>query len=275
LQRKKQTLKQIFLKIWRLKSNYLKYIMKKKIIGIKLGSSSLVNDGQINHQLIKSVCTQVAALVQGGVGVFIVTSGAIASDQSENRSRNLRSAVGQIRIIHAYQKSLRAQGVDGAQMLLTDEQLVDQKSSRTQLTKKIMLEAFAVGVVPIINANDVIDSEEVKALEYCADNDRLFKLMCLLVGADVAIIGFDQLGLLDNQGQVVHIVNVAEMESVLAYAKGGSALGHGTDGMRTKILALAELAQTQMRACLAPAKAREFILRAVAQEENFGTRFCE
>jgi glutamate 5-kinase len=247
---------------------------KKKIIGIKLGSSSLVSDGQINHQLIKSVCAQVAELVQGGAGVFIVTSGAIASDQSESRSRNLRSAVGQIRIIHAYQKYLKAQGIDGAQMLLTDEQLVEQKSSCTQLTKEIMLEAFVVGVVPIINANDVIDSEEVKALEHCADNDRLFKLMCLLVKADVAIIGFDQLGLLDGQEQVVHMVKMAEVEAALTYAKGGSVLGHGTDGMRTKILSLAELAQVHTQACLMPAKARKFILRAVAQEENFGTRFC-
>ncbi len=247
---------------------------KKKIIGIKLGSSSLVNNGQINHQLINSVCAQVASLVQGGAGMFIVTSGAIASDQDRERSKNLRSAVGQVRIINEYRLALERSGIDCAQMLLTDEQLIDKKSSGARLIRKIMLEAFTVGVVPIINANDVIDSEEIKALAQCADNDRLFKLMCLLVKADVAIIGFDQIGFMDLSGQVMHRIKVSEIEKVLQCAKGGSALGHGTDGMRTKILTLAELAQAHTQACLMPAKAQKFILRAVAQEENFGTRFC-
>ncbi|PIP27061.1 MAG: hypothetical protein COX30_04055 [Candidatus Moranbacteria bacterium CG23_combo_of_CG06-09_8_20_14_all_39_10] len=248
-------------------------MQKKKIIGIKLGSATLVSDGKINRKLIRQVCAQVAKLVQNGTGVFIVTSGAIASDSIMNRSKNLRSAVGQIRIANEYRLCLEKFGVDAAQMLLTDEQLIDAKISKTALTKKIMLEAFSVGVVPIINANDVIDSEEIKALEYCADNDKLFKLMCLLVGARVAVIGFDQPGFLDLEGCVMHRIKVSEIETVLACAKGGSALGYGSEGMRTKVLALAELAQAKIEACLVPAKENNFILRAVSQEEEFGTRF--
>ncbi len=248
-------------------------MQKKKIIGIKLGSATLVSGGKIDRKLIRRVCAQVAQLVRDGAGVFIVTSGAIASDASKSRSKNLRSAVGQIRIANEYRVCLEKFGVDAAQMLLTDEQLIDAKIPRTALTKKIMLEAFSVGVVPIINANDVIDSEEIKALEYCADNDKLFKLMCLLVGARAAIIGFDQPGFLDFEGRVMHRINVSEIETVLACAKGGSALGHGSEGMRTKILALAELAQAKIEAYLVPAKEKNFILRAVSQEEKFGTRF--
>ncbi len=247
--------------------------MQKKIIGIKLGSVTLVELGRIRERFIKSVCVQIAKLIQNGYGVFIVTSGAVASDSHDGRSKNLRSAVGQPRIMQTYTKNLSQLGLDGAQLLLTDEQLVDAKSAKTKLTKKIMHEALELGVVPIINANDVIDSEEVEALRHCADNDKLFKLMCKLIDAKIAIIGFDQAGFLDAKKNVLHKIRISELDSVLKFAKGGSRLGNGKNGMRTKILSLAELAKAGMRVCLAPAKERNFILRSVADEENFGTKF--
>jgi glutamate 5-kinase len=247
--------------------------MKKKIIGIKLGSATLVEMGKIREEFIKSVCTQIAKLINSGYGVFIVTSGAVASDVKSERSKNLRSAVGQPRIMQTYAKYLGQFGLDSAQLLLTDEQLIDAKSVKTKLTKKIMHEALSQGVVPIINANDVIDSEEVDALRYCADNDKLFKLMCLLVDAEIAIIGFDQVGFLDAKKRVLHNIKTSEIDLVLKFAKGGSKLGHGKNGMRTKIISLSELAKAGMRVHLAPAKEKDFILRSVAGEENFGTKF--
>jgi len=247
--------------------------MKKKIIGIKLGSATLVEAGIIQEKFIKSVCAQIAKLIQNGYGVFIVTSGAVASDSREGRSKNLRSAVGQPRIMQAYSKYLGQLGLDSAQMLLTDEQLIDVKSAKTKLTKRIMQEALVFGVVPIINANDVIDSEEVEALRYCADNDKLFKLMCKLIDAKIAIIGFDQTGFMDAKKNVLHKLKISELDSVLKFVKGGSKLGHGQNGMRTKILSLAELAKAGMQVHLAPAKEKNFILRSVAGEENFGTKF--
>lgn len=247
--------------------------MKNTIIGIKLGSSTLVEKGEIDKRFIKHVCEQVANLVKRGAGVFIVTSGAIASDQNEERSKNLRSAVGHPRIMGLYLKFLRQLGIEGAQLMLTDEQLTDKESAKTKLMRKVMKEAFSFEVVPIINANDVIDSEEIKALRYCADNDKLFKLMCLLVGADIAIIGFDQHGFLDANGNIIHRINISEIDSVLKFAKGGNIFGHGSDGMKTKILSLVELAQAGIRAHLAPAKEKNFILRSIAGEKNFGTVF--
>jgi len=247
---------------------------KKKIIGIKLGSATLVNDGKIRHKFIRRACKQIAWLVKGGSAVFLVTSGAIASDSKKSRSNNLRSSVGQGRIFNEYRIILEKLGVDAGQMLLTDEQLIDKKSAKTCLTKKILLEAFSDGVVEIINANDVIDNEEINALKDCADNDKLFKLVCLLVEADVAIIGLDQDGFLDLDGKVMHCIKVSEIESVLDCARGGNELGHGSEGMRTKVMVLAELAQAKIQAHLAPAKVKDFILRAVLQENDFGTKFC-
>jgi glutamate 5-kinase len=247
--------------------------MKKIIIGIKLGSATLVEAGKIREKFIKSICDQIGKLIENGYGVFVVTSGAVASDPADGRSKNLRSAVGQPRIMQVYVRYLRQLGLDGAQMLLTDEQLINVKSAKTKLTKKIMQEALSLGIVPIINANDVIDSEEVDALKFCADNDKLFKLMCQLVGAKIAIIGFDRAGFLDAKGEVLHDIKASQVDSVLKFANGGNKLGHGANGMRTKILALAELAIAGMQVHLAPAKEKDFILRSVADEDSFGTRF--
>lgn len=247
--------------------------MKNTIIGIKLGSSTLVKKGEIDKRFIKHVCEQVVNLVKKGAGVFIVTSGAIASDQNEECSKNLRSAIGQPRIMGLYMKFLKQLGIEGAQLLLTDEHLLGEENAKVKLIKKVIKEAFSFRVIPIINANDVIDNEEIKALRYCADNDKLFKLVCLLFGADIAIIGFDQSGLLDANGNIIHCVNISEIDSILKFAKGGNILGHGSDGMKTKILSLAELAQTEIRAHLAPAKEKDFILRSVAGERDFGTLF--
>jgi glutamate 5-kinase len=239
-------------------------------IGIKLGSSLLTNNqGEINKALISKICFQVAKILKDGHEIFIVSSGAVASDPKKYRSKNLRSAIGQIKIIRYYSKIFASHKIETAQFLLTDRELLNNNA----VTKKTLLEAFCEKVVPIINGNDTVDNEELRALEICADNDKLFYLTCLLVKADVAIIGFSQKGLLDNDKKIVHQVRTTEIKKILGYAKKGSALGHGNDGMKTKIEILNKIAKKGIRAILAPGKEKDFILRALANEKNFGTIF--
>ncbi|MDO9231725.1 MAG: hypothetical protein Q7U36_04615 [bacterium] len=239
-------------------------------IGIKLGSSLLTsNQGEINKALISKICFQVAELLKNNHEIFIVSSGAVASDPKKYRSKNLRSAIGQIKIIDYYSKNFKSHGLETAQFLLTDRELI----SNNRVTKKTLIEAFQEKVIPIINGNDAVDSEELKALEICADNDKLFFLTCSLVKADVAIIGFSQKGLLDNNGKIIHRVKINEIKKILSYAKKGSALGHGDDGMKTKIEILNKIAKKGIRAILVPGKEKDFILRALANEKNFGTVF--
>jgi len=215
-------------------------------IGIKLGSSLLTsNQGEINKALISKICFQVAELLKNNHEVFIVSSGAVASDPKKYRSKNLRSAIGQIKIIDYYSKNFKSHELETAQFLLTDRELI----SNNRVT------------------------EELKALEICADNDKLFFLTCSLVKADVAIIGFSQKGLLDNNGKIIHRVKINEIKKILSYAKKGSALGHGDDGMKTKIEILNKIAKKGIRAILVPGKEKDFILRALANEKNFGTVF--
>lgn len=247
---------------------------KKQRIGIKLGSALLTDgNGRINDKLLSAVCRQIARLIKDGHEVFIVTSGAIACDEKKHRSKNLRSAIGQPRIMHKYANFLAKYKIDAAQMLLTDECLLNKKNKQCNLLKKILNEAFRENIVPVINANDVIDNQEIKALRYCQDNDVMLKLVCSLVKADLAIIGIDEKGLLDQKNKIVCEVNRENIREILSFIKGGGKLGHGKNGIKTKLKSLWELALLGVSPILVSGKEKNFILRAVAGEKNFGTKF--
>jgi len=244
--------------------------MKKKIIGIKLGSATLVENGIINKKFIRHVCSQVAKLIRSGFAVFIVTSGAVASGYKEGRSKNLNSAIGQSKLTHIYSKYFADFGIEVSQHLFTDREFMKKDNV---VTRNILLEALVDGVVPIINANDSVDSYELQKVYKCADNDRLLMLVSELVGADMVIIGFTESGFKNNDGRVIHCVRSSEISKYLGFAKGGSVLGHGKNGMKTKILMLSELANKGTSSILVPTKERDFILRAVSGEKDFGTAF--
>lgn len=240
-------------------------------IGIKIGSNLLANgDGEINERLIREVCRQVATLIKDGHEVFIVSSGAVASDPKKHRSKNLRAGVGQIRLMNSYAKHFAVFGIEVSQHLLTDREVLGKNVT---INKKTIFEAMEEKVVPIINGNDVVDDKELKALEFCVDNDVLFKSVCLLVNAELGIVGLGEKGFLDGEGQVIHKVKSDEIDRMLKFAKKGSALGHGTNGMVVKIKTSGELARSGMKVILAPGKEKDFILRAFSGEKYFGTCF--
>jgi glutamate 5-kinase len=244
---------------------------KKLTIAIKLGSALLTDGkGKIKLEFISEVCRQVAQLMRLGHRVLIVTSGAIASDEHLHRSKNLRAAIGQGKLISLYAQYFHTYGLQVAQLLLTDEQLTEGK---TAVTEAVIQEAFRENVVCVINANDVVASTEIKALEHCADNDVLTGLVCRLIDADLAIIGLAEDGVRDNASNIIRVIHQSDLAQVMTYAKGGNKLGHGENGMRTKIKTLGALAVSGTRAIIAPGKQKDFILRAASGEKNFGTVF--
>jgi glutamate 5-kinase len=240
-------------------------------IGIKLGSNIITSKtGKINEKIILEVCRQVAYLMKNNHEVFIVSSGAVASDAKKHRSKNLRAGVGQIKLTNYYQKFFQIFKIEVSQHLFTDREVIGKNNS---IAKNTLLEAMREKVVPIINGNDVIDGKELKALEICADNDTLFKSVCLLLKADLAIVGFGKKGLVDDRNKIVREVSCQDIKKAISYAKKGSLLGHGDNGMKTKIKVMGEMAQKGIIAVLAPGKEADFILRAIRGDNNFGTRF--
>lgn len=244
---------------------------RKRRIGSKSGSSLLTSGGNgVNKKYIIELCRQKAILMNDrGCEAFLVTSGAVASDPHKERDRNVRATIGQGRLIAQYITCMDFYGIEVAQLLVTDDDFL----IRAGRTKKTLLGNFEIGALTVINANDGVDDEEMKALDMCADNDRTFKMVCELVGVDLAVIGFDKPGVLDEKGRVIHEVTLSDEEYVLSLAKGGNEDGYGECGAETKFSVLFDLARLGIKAILAPGKEINFILRAAEGEKNFGTIF--
>jgi glutamate 5-kinase len=246
-------------------------------IGIKVGSSLLTEPGNgICAKMIESICNQIILLQKTfGHQMFLVTSGAVASDPKKKRPSNVRAAVGMGRLMHHYIEYFERGEVEAAQVLLTDR---DFRPESVKHLKDFFAKLFEEGIVPIVNANDVVDWAELNRLEMCADNDRLFANLCCILRPDMVIVGFDQAGVLDDAGQVIHEVNAENYVGILHGCRmtGGSS-GHGQFGMRTKVECLRELASAGIASFLVGGHEPNFITRGVDEFQegglSFGTRF--
>lgn len=253
------------------------------VIGVKVGSSLLTDDKGVNREYILGLCRQIADLKHLGHRVFLVTSGAVASEPVEYFSKNLRAAIGQVSLMGEYREFLGIFGIVAAQILVTDEDI--GRPSDNPVALKTIQEALESDpcfqrIIPIINANDVVNSRELNKLFVCADNDRLSQLICERLGdVDLMIIGMDEEGLKGGTtGTIMHQVSLKNsLDSLLIFAhrlhNECSEKGFGNEGMKTKIAVAYHLMEAGIKVVLAPGREKDFILRAVAGEENFGTTF--
>ncbi len=245
---------------------------------IKIGSSLLTADGQgLDRNAIGAWVTEVAQLRRAGADVVIVSSGAVAAGVSrlgwKRRPDTLpelqaAAAVGQMSLIQAYETAFQAHGLHTAQILLTHDDLSSRQrylNARATLTTLLRL-----GVVPIINENDTVATDEIRL----GDNDTLAALVTNLVGADLMVLLTDQEGLFDADPRLnpeAQLLSTASAhdERLLALA-GGSISGLGRGGMQTKVRA-ARLAARSGGATLIAAGRQARIISQIAQGENVGT----
>ena len=166
---------------------------------IKVGSTLVTNDGKgLDHAAIAKWAAQIAQLRQRGKEVVLVTSGAIAEGMQrlgyEKRPTAIDelqacAAVGQMGLVQIYESSFREHGLHTAQVLLTHADLADRE--RYLNARSTLLTLIKLGVVPIINENDTVVTDEIKF----GDNDTLGALVANLIEADALIILTDQRGL--------------------------------------------------------------------------------
>ncbi len=241
-------------------------------LGIKIGSKALTNGrGDIYKDFISDICRQVSILMKHGYEVFIVSSGAVASDPAVYRSKNLRAAIGQHKLMAIYSEYLQQHGLEAAQMLVTDR---DLQKENIGVLKAVAEEALNDNsVVPIFNANDVKSSEELKFLDKCADNDTLFKLICLFLQAEAAIVIFTEQGVINPEGEVLRRAKSSQKEQILSWVKGGNDLGYGIDGMKVKILSLFELSEKEIPCWLVPYYKKNLLIRTIQGDPYLGTTF--
>lgn len=247
------------------------------LIVVKIGSSSLADkSGNLDHKRLKKMASEVAALLKAKRKVVIVTSGAIACGSSHlgisGRPRTIpekqaAAAVGQSRLMHEYEKAFREFEITVAQVLLTRDTISDRSpyiNARNTLTTLI-----DNGIVPIVNENDTVSTEEIKF----GDNDTLSALVASLIGADLLVIltNVDGFFMKDEDGNPVLVDEVKEITKEMAQEAGRES-EQGTGGMVTKLEA-AKIAMDAGITMIIANSTQAGVLDAAAEGKKVGTKF--
>jgi glutamate 5-kinase len=212
---------------------------------VKVGSSLLIAaDGRVHRGWLKGLAADVAALARDGHELLIVSSGAIAIGSSvlgiNTRRAKLEdlqaaAAAGQVQLVHAYQEALAVHDISAAQVLLTPD---DTENRRRFLNARGTLSRLLERkVVPIINENDTVATEEIRY----GDNDRLAARVAQLVMADALILLSDVDGLYrrdpGRDASAEHIPEVRTIDADILAMAGETRSDIGKGGMATKVQA--------------------------------------
>jgi glutamate 5-kinase len=237
-------------------------------IVVKIGSSVLTGSNSsspISKEVLFGIASQAARLLKMGHEIVIVTSGAVASCR-KNFSKSLRAAMGQPRLMKLYCDAFEAHGLETCQFLFTH---ADLKGEKSKYTKRLVLEALKGKIIPVINANDSVTSEELDALREYADNDVLASRMATMIGADFLFILIKEPGLMDFKRKKV-ILEISDFKEALKLARGKSRIGTG--GMESKIRVAKFLKSKNIETRLLPGRVKNSLIRS-AEGEDIGTRF--
>jgi glutamate 5-kinase len=247
-------------------------------IVVKVGSSLVTNEGRgLDADAIGNWSRQLAALAQGGREVIMVSSGAIAEGLKRlnwsTRPRELHdlqaaAAVGQMGLVQMYETQLRAHGLRSAQILLTHADLADRE--RYLNARSTLLSLLALRVIPVVNENDTVVTDEIKF----GDNDTLGALVANLVEADALVILTDQRGLYSadprRDPHARFVDDAWASDPALEQMAGGAGSAIGRGGMLTKILAAKRAAGSGASTVIAWGREPEVLLR-LCQGESIGT----
>ena len=212
---------------------------------VKVGSSLLIDsDGLLNRLWLQHLCDDAAELVRDGHEVLIVSSGSIAIgcpvlgiNRSRARLEDLQAAAaaGQVQLVHAYQEALRQHEISAAQVLLTPDDTEDRR--RFLNARRTLGKLIEGNVIPVINENDTVATEEIRY----GDNDRLAARVAQLVMADMLILLSDVDGLYTadptENSAAKHIPEVDTIGDDIVAIAGDSRSGVGSGGMSTKVQA--------------------------------------
>jgi glutamate 5-kinase len=253
-------------------------ISAAKILVVKVGSSLVTNEGRgLDAAAIARWAAQVAELHKLGKKLILVSSGAIAEGmQRLGWSRRphamhelqAAAAVGQMGLVQCYESCFRRHGLHTAQVLLTHADMTDrQRYLNARSTLRTLLH---MGVIPVINENDTVVTDEIKL----GDNDTLAALVTNLVEADVLVILTDQAGLFDsdprrNPGAKL-IAQADALDPKLETVAGGTGTAVAKGGMQTKVQAAKRAARSGAHTVIASGREPEVLVRLV-KGERIGT----
>ena len=264
-------------------TNQASLLTDAKCLVIKVGSSLVTNNGEgLDQAAIAAWAEQIAQLVRpvDGIGarqVVLVSSGAVAEGMQRLgwkkrptavNELQAAAAVGQMGLVQMYESCFSQHGLHTAQVLLTHDDLADRK--RYLNARSTLRTLLAMGVIPIINENDTVVTDEIRF----GDNDTLASLVANLIEADALVILTDQSGLYSadprKNPDAQFIQHAIAGDEVLEKMAGGAGSNVGTGGMLTKILAAKRAARSGAHTVIASGREVNVLVR-LATGEAVGT----
>lgn len=235
--------------------------MKKRIV-IKIGSSSITKNGSLNVRVMNSIARQVALLYQLGVEIVIVSSGAVACGRKllstkKKSSSQVAAIYGQSILLNEWGKVFEKYHINVGQVLISEE---DLKNSNTPIVKGLK------HGIQILNANDAVNNEEMKAYFLSSDNDRLSGHIAQFIGADTLILLTNVDGVLGGDGKVIKKL---ETNSNVHFNKKSTL---GTGGMSSKVNVGLETTEKGIKTFIANANKKDVILEIISGKQ-IGTTF--
>jgi len=241
---------------------------------VKVGSALVTNRGAgLDASAIARWAGQIAKLRQAGKELVLVSSGAIAEGMQRlgwtrrphaMHELQAAAAVGQMGLVQVYESCFRQHGLHTAQVLLTHADLADRQ--RYLNARSTLLTLLGLGIVPVINENDTVVTDEIRF----GDNDTLAALVTNLVEADCLIILTDQQGLYTDDPrrnpQASLIRSAQSGESRLEDLAGGTGSTIAKGGMLTKVLAAKRAARSGAQTVIASGNEPDVLVRLAAGE---------
>ena len=251
-----------------------------KRVVIKIGSRVLTDsDGALDMAVIGRICDEIAFLRKQGLEIIVVSSGAVAAGRSELGltdkpwtipHKQAAAAVGQTRLMQAYERSLAPNNLKAGQVLLTSE---DLGSRQRYLNARATLNALlGFGIIPIINENDTVVVDEIKF----GDNDNLSALVTNVAEAHLLLILTDIEGFYSadphTHPDATLIPLIKGITREVERAAGDSGSTFGTGGMATKVAAAKKAGKNGVATIMVSGK-RIGIIVAALQGQDVGTLF--
>ena len=246
---------------------------------VKVGSNVLTEDYGLNLKAIRSISRQICRLIDGGIEIILVSSGAMASGirkvgldkrPEEIPKRQAIAAIGQAGLIMEYEKAFARYHKKVAQILLTGDDLNNRKRYLNARNTLCMLLSWQV--VPIINENDTVMIEEIQF----GDNDNLAAMITLLMDADILVNLTDIDGLYTKDPRTSPDADFIPLVSIIGEdikkIAGDIPGALGTGGMLSKINAAKKVTAAGIPMIIANG-GRPDVLKKLFSGKNVGTFF--
>ena len=255
-------------------------VLRARRVVVKVGSSLLTRDGALRRAAFGNIASQVEEAATAGREIVLVSSGAIAVGSHtlgwlhpghSIPEKQAAAAVGQVGLVELYRRRFARHGRNVAQVLLTRAGLQDrERFLNARHTLQTLLE---LGVVPIVNENDTVSTEEIRF----GDNDNLSATVVNLVGAELLVILTDVEGLYSAPPQPGRrkpplLPVVEEITPEIRDAVGGAGTTFGRGGMSTKLTAAAAAGRGGAATVICDGRRRDTLAR-VLRGEVVGTFF--